>query len=94
MNVYGLKGARGFNSKFPFDYVIIFEDSLSDLVVVNIASLIVFQESIIYQCFSIVTDAMRGKFIIMSWENPRAPKLAFSTIEIVGLIVYIVVEIL
>ncbi len=34
MNTYNLKGAGGFDSKFPFDYVVILQGLLSDKIVI------------------------------------------------------------
>ncbi len=43
MNENFLKGVRGFDEKFPFDIVVILEDSLSDKVIITNVPLIAFQ---------------------------------------------------
>ncbi len=48
MNTYNLKGTRGFDGKFPFDSVIILEDSLSNTIVIVDMPLIILQKHIIY----------------------------------------------
>ncbi len=48
MNTNNLKGARGFDDKFPFDSINILEDLLSNVIVIVDASLIVFQKRIVY----------------------------------------------
>ncbi len=48
MNTYNLKGARGFDGKFPFDSIIILKDALSNIIIIVDVPLIVFQKQIIY----------------------------------------------
>ncbi len=95
MNTHNLKVARGFDSKFPFDCVIIFEDSLPYTIIITNVPLIVFKRASFTNASLLQVmvghSAMRGTFNCMSQENTSAPGLAFSTIEIVDLIKYIVV---
>lgn len=46
MNAYNLKGTRGFDGKFPFDFIIMLEDSLSYIVIIIDALLIALGQGI------------------------------------------------
>ncbi len=95
MNTYNLNGARVFDGKFPFDSIVILKEMLSNVRIIVDAPLVVFQKHIVYSCFSIVGYSLpfqnERNIKQMSQKNTRAPRLAFSTVEIVDLIESIVV---
>ncbi len=58
LNVDNIKGAGGFDSKFPFDCVVILEDLLSNKVIIINLPLIAFQKGIAHKCFSNASDGL------------------------------------
>ncbi len=74
--------------------LIIFEDMLSNIIVIVYVALIWSQEGIIEQGFllqeMVCRSAMKGTLRSISWENTRTPGLAFNVVEIVYLIEWIV----
>ncbi len=62
--MYNLKGAGGFDRKFPFDSIIILEELFSNLIVIVDVLLIVFQKGIICQSFPIA-----GEFAAIIMDN-------------------------
>ncbi len=91
MNMYNLKLARGFGCKFPFDCLVIFENLLSNKVIIIDVFLIAFQKGVIHLCFYGLSFCNKGNIHQHVKENVNAPVLAFSTIELVGCIEYIIV---
>ncbi len=59
MNMYHLKGTGGFDSKFPFDCVVILKDLLSNKVIIINALLITFQKNVVHLYSSIASNGLQ-----------------------------------
>ncbi len=89
---YNLKGGRGFDIVFPLDGVVILQDSLSNVVIMLCTPLIAFNRTLFTSASLLqVILCLRRMVSSMSWKNIRRSELAFSIMEIVDLIMYIVV---
>ncbi len=78
LNVSNLKGARGFDSNFSFDCIIILQNVLSNIVIIIDLLLVTFLQGIIYLGFLIASNDIWFailQWVSISWKIKGNPEL-------------------